>query len=116
MQTICISLQTDNHSNTSSLNFYRPHALPDPLPTVSKQGIADEIRQWLGSLPVAGYTVARVKIGDYHYYGYGTVVDYETAAMHYRMASEQQHNAQAMFNLGYMHERGLGMKQVADCC
>jgi len=61
----------------------------------------------------SGYTVARVKIGDYHYYGYGTEVDYETAAMHYRMASEQQHNAQAMFNLGYMHERGLGMKQVA---
>lgn len=59
-----------------------------------------------------GYTVARVKIGDYHYYGYGTEVDYETAAVHYRMASEQQHNAQAMFNLGYMHERGLGMKQV----
>lgn len=25
------------------------------------------------------------------------------------MASEQQHNAQAMFNLGYMHEQGLGM-------
>jgi len=55
-----------------------------------------------------------VKIGDYHYYGYGTEVDYETAAMHYRMASEQQHNAQAMFNLGYMHERGLGMKQVRE--
>lgn len=33
--------------------------------------------------------------------------------MHYisRMASEQQHNAQAMFNLGYMHEQGLGMKK-----
>ena len=29
MQTICTSLQTDNHSNTSSLNFYRPDALPD---------------------------------------------------------------------------------------
>jgi len=28
MQTICTSLQTDNH-NTSSLNFYRPDALPD---------------------------------------------------------------------------------------
>jgi len=27
MQTICISLQTDNHNNTSSLNFYRPDAL-----------------------------------------------------------------------------------------
>lgn len=27
------------------------------------------------------------------------------------MAAEQQHNAQAMFNLGYMHEQGLGMKK-----
>ena len=29
MQTICTSLQKDNHTNTSSLNFYRPCALPD---------------------------------------------------------------------------------------
>jgi len=29
MQTICTSLQMDNHINTSSLNFYRPDALPD---------------------------------------------------------------------------------------
>lgn len=58
-----------------------------------------------------GYSVARVKLGDYHYYGYGTTVDYETAATHYRLASEQQHNAQAMFNLGYMHEQGLGLKK-----
>lgn len=28
-----------------------------------------------------------------------------------RLASEQQHNAQAMFNLAYMHEQGLGMKK-----
>lgn len=31
--------------------------------------------------------------------------------LHCRMASEQQHNAQAMFNLAYMHEQGLGMKK-----
>jgi len=36
MQTICTSLQTDNHTNTSSLNFYRPDALPDAQQTVSK--------------------------------------------------------------------------------
>ena len=36
MQTICTSLQTDNHTDTSSLNFYRPGALPDAQPTVSK--------------------------------------------------------------------------------
>ncbi|XP_056403239.1 LOW QUALITY PROTEIN: protein sel-1 homolog 1 [Hyla sarda] len=58
-----------------------------------------------------GYTVARLKLGDYHFYGYGTEIDYETAFIHYRLASEQQHSAQAMFNLGYMHEKGLGIKQ-----
>ena len=36
MQTICILLQTDNHTNTSSLYFYRPDAIPDAQPTVSK--------------------------------------------------------------------------------
>jgi SEL1 protein len=35
-----------------------------------------------------------VRLGDYYYYGWGTDVDYETAASHYRIASEQQNNAQ----------------------
>ena len=56
-----------------------------------------------------GYSFARVKLGDYHYYGCGTRVDYETAAYQYRLASETQQNAQALFNLGYMHEQGLGL-------
>ncbi len=60
--------------------------------------------------------MARIKLGDYHFYGYGTDVDYETAVIHYRLASEQQHSAQAMFNLGYMHEKGLGIKQVKYPC
>jgi len=29
-------LQTDNYTNTSSLNFYKPDAVPDAQPTVSK--------------------------------------------------------------------------------
>ena len=36
METICTSLQIDNHTNTSSLNFYKPGAFPDAQPTVSK--------------------------------------------------------------------------------
>ena len=36
MQTICTSLRIDNHTNTSSLNFYKPAALSDVQPTVSK--------------------------------------------------------------------------------
>ena len=36
MQTICTSLQANNHTNTSSLNFYRSDALPVAQPKVSK--------------------------------------------------------------------------------
>jgi len=36
MQIICTSLHTDNHASISSLIFYRPDALPDAQPTVSK--------------------------------------------------------------------------------
>jgi len=36
MQTVCTSLQTDNHTTTSSLNFYKPDALRDAQPAVSK--------------------------------------------------------------------------------
>jgi len=35
IQTICTSLQTDNHTNTSSVDVYRLDALPDAQP-VSK--------------------------------------------------------------------------------
>jgi len=36
MQTICTSLQTDNHASTLPLSFYSPDALPAAQPTVSK--------------------------------------------------------------------------------
>uniref|UniRef100_A0A336JY00 CSON002933 protein n=1 Tax=Culicoides sonorensis TaxID=179676 RepID=A0A336JY00_CULSO len=75
-----------------------------------KEDLIRALQYW-GRAAAQGYSPAQVKLGDYHYYGLGTNIDYETAASHYRMASDQQHNAQAMFNLGYMHEQGLGMKQ-----
>jgi len=36
MHIICTSLQTDNHTNISYPVFYRPDALPDTQPTVSR--------------------------------------------------------------------------------
>ena len=62
----------------------------------------------------SGYAVARVKLGDYYYYGQGTKVNYEAAASQYRMASDKLANPQAMFNLGYMYELGLGLEQVRN--
>ena len=38
MQTVCTSLQTDNHTNTSSLNFYKLNSLPDAQPCQSTEG------------------------------------------------------------------------------
>ena len=52
--TVCkqsTSLQTDNHTNTSSLNFYSPDALPDAQPTVSNTE---------GMLPSLLYTHTRL--------------------------------------------------------
>ncbi|KAL0595517.1 Protein sel-1-like protein 2 [Plecturocebus cupreus] len=61
---------------------------------------------------IQGNAFARVKIGDYHYYGYGTKKDYQTAATHYSIAADKYHSAQAMFNLAYMYEHGLGIAKV----
>lgn len=51
---------------------------------------------------------AALLIGDAYYYGRGTERDYERAAEAY-MHARSQSNAQAMFNLGYMHEHGEGL-------
>jgi SEL1 protein len=58
-----------------------------------------------------GYAMARVKLGDYYYYGQGTEVNYEAAASQYRIASDKQLSAQAMFNLAYMYQQGYGLEK-----
>lgn len=72
-------------------------------------GSKDALRLFILSAE-QGNNEARVKIGDYYYYAVGGVdaPDYQQAAHHYRVASDA-HNTQAMFNLGYMHEYGIGL-------
>ena len=64
--------------------------------------------------PTPGYAMARVKLGDYYYYGQGTEVNYEAAASQYRIASDKQSSAQAMYNLAYMYQQGYGLKKVSS--
>jgi len=52
-----------------------------------------------------------VKMGDYYLGGIGTPVDMEKAATCYQAATEFQQSAQALFNLGWMHENGVGLEQ-----
>ncbi|XP_018494082.1 protein sel-1 homolog 1 [Galendromus occidentalis] len=74
------------------------------------QSLARALSYWSRAAS-QGYVVARLKLGDYHYYGFGTEADYSTSAFHYRYAAENDRNPQAMFNLGYMHEQGYGMSK-----
>jgi len=57
-----------------------------------------------------GNVEAELKLGDYHYYGFGMTADLEESVAHYRVAAESR-NAQAMFNLAYMYAHGLGLSR-----
>jgi SEL1 protein len=52
-----------------------------------------------------------VKMGDYYLAGLGTSADAEKAAQCYQAAAETMQSAQANWNLGWMHENGIGMDQ-----
>jgi SEL1 protein len=52
-----------------------------------------------------------VKMGDYYLEGIGTSHDQEKAAACYQAAAETLASAQAYWNLGWMHENGIGIDQ-----
>ncbi|CAG2181443.1 unnamed protein product, partial [Oppiella nova] len=66
------------------------------------------VKYWTQSA-AQGLSFSRIKVGDYHYYGMGTPVNYGLAAQYYRKASELRFSSQALFNLGFLHEKGLGV-------
>jgi SEL1 protein len=51
---------------------------------------------------------ARVRVGDFYFYGQFGSVDLQEAASHYRIASEGK-DARAQFTLGLQHHYGLGL-------
>ncbi|PVH98351.1 HCP-like protein [Periconia macrospinosa] len=52
-----------------------------------------------------------VKVGDYYLNGLGTQADPEKAAAAYQAAADSMQSAQALWNLGWMHENGIGIEQ-----
>ena len=52
-----------------------------------------------------------VKMGDYYYQGVGTEKDLAKAVQCYTGASDYSQSAQALYNLGWMHENGVGLTQ-----
>lgn len=54
---------------------------------------------------------ARVKMGDYYFTGIGAEADVTKAHACYKVAAEDR-SAMAMWNLGWMHENGVGVPKV----
>lgn len=52
-----------------------------------------------------------VKMGDFYLYGIGTEANVDKAVQCYTGASEYHQSAQALYNLGWMHENGVGLDQ-----
>lgn len=52
-----------------------------------------------------------VKMGDYYLNGYGVPKDPEKAATCYTSAAEMQQSALAAWNMGWLHENGIGVEQ-----
>jgi SEL1 protein len=61
-----------------------------------------------------GNTDARVKTGDYYYYGIGTKANQTLAAKCYRSVAKTEASPLAMWNLGWMHEHGIGVVKASS--
>ncbi len=62
-----------------------------------------------------GNSDGRRKVGDFFYYGRGVgEADAVSAAAHYRIAViSKPADSEALYNLGYMYEYGIGIDQVS---
>ncbi|KDN67800.1 hypothetical protein CSUB01_08929 [Colletotrichum sublineola] len=54
---------------------------------------------------------SQVKMGDYYFYGIGSEPDVNKAVQCYTGASDYSQSAQALWDLGWMHENGIGLTQ-----
>ena len=74
---------------------------------MDSETLAKRAMQMYGKAAQQGNVDAELKLGDYHFYGHGTPVDYAASVGRYRSASDSR-SAQGMFNLAYMYAHGLG--------
>jgi SEL1 protein len=77
------------------------------ISTIARYSLA--YRHFMHSAEQGNIDAYRV-MGDYAYYGYLSIADYKKAARFYTLAADGR-QAQAMFNLGYMHQHGIGVPQ-----
>ncbi|KAL0935316.1 uncharacterized protein CTRU02_209907 [Colletotrichum truncatum] len=84
-----------------ALSHARPSLLNNPTLT---------LMYWTRSSRQANVD-SQVKMGDYYFYGIGSEPDVNKAVQCYTGASDYSQSAQALWNLGWMHENGIGLTQ-----
>eukprot|EP00762_Andalucia_godoyi_P005263 ANDGO_06828.mRNA.1 ERAD-associated E3 ubiquitin-protein ligase component HRD3A len=72
-----------------------------------QRAIRRKREHWYKRSARLGNVDSLVKMGDIFYYDHSNM---DQAVFYYRKAADM-HNAQALFNLGYMHENALGLPQ-----
>lgn len=98
------------------LDSTRPrYSLPQLIPWMRRMGesvkdAALALIYWTRSAKQSNID-SLVKMGDYYLDGLGHVPSAENAAACYQAAAETMQSAQAMWNLGWMHENGIGIEQ-----
>lgn len=97
--------------DTAKSSFTLPSWLKHPTPRSSLlQDSALALIYWTRSA-VQSNIDSLVKMGDYYLNGVGTEAAADKAAQCYSGASEYLQSAQALYNLGWMHENGVGLVQ-----
>ncbi|KAK7914779.1 Protein sel-1-like 2 [Apiospora marii] len=97
--------------DTMKSSFTVPSWLKRPTPRSNLlQNSALALIYWTRSAVQANID-SLVKMGDYYLNGVGTEAAADKAAQCYSGASEYLQSAQALYNLGWMHENGVGLVQ-----
>lgn len=107
-----VAYMLDTQRSAFSLrNLLMPSKSPTPFTPQQRSKEELALIYWTRSAKQAN-TDSLVKMGDYYLKGVGIESpDAEKAASCYSAASELQASAQALWNLGWMHENGIGVEQ-----
>ncbi|KAF2401757.1 HCP-like protein [Trichodelitschia bisporula] len=90
-------------SRSSLILFSKPLSTLPPNPRLA-------LMYWTRSARQSNFD-SYLKMGDYYLAGLGAPVDPEKAAACYHAAADSLASAQAYWNLGWMHENGIGAEQ-----
>ena len=116
-----MAAEQGSENSQANVAWLLDHSKPRWSPIAWLSSLQQSARSFIGDAAVALIYWTRsakqnnfdslVKMGDYYLSGLGTAMSPENAAACYQAAADTLQSAQAMWNLGWMHENGVGIEQ-----